>query len=91
MWVGPYHALKEAGYDVEKIFGADQEKTLARREGIAEFTQGLGFVVYFIFLSLFLYIVAGEKLLRYFLYIVLLGMVLLNTDKFSDLLRRVKP
>lgn len=91
MYAAMYKALQDAGYDTEAIFTGGSNTTTQRKGDFSEFTQGLGFIVYFILLSLVLYMVAGEKPLRYFLYIVLLGMVLLNTDRFSDLLRRVKP
>jgi len=55
-----------------------------------EFTASFGFIVYFLIVCLILSTLAGEKVTRYFLYLVLAGMLVTNTDKFTNLLGRYK-
>lgn len=55
---------------------------------VREFTESFGFIVYFLVACLILSTFVGEKITRYFLYIVLAGMLVSNTDKITSLLGR---
>lgn len=53
-----------------------------------EFTQSFGFVIVFLIGALAINMSVGSKALYYYLLLVLAGMVLANTDKIVNLLRR---
>ena len=57
---------------------------------LQEFTESFGFIVYFLVICLLLSIFAGEKVTRYFLYLILASMIITNTDKFTSFLGRFK-
>lgn len=63
-------------------------KSVTFRHRAEEFTGSLGFIVYFLIICLVLSSLAGEKVTRYFLYLVLAGMLVSNTDKIKNLLGR---
>lgn len=50
-----------------------------------DFTNSIGFIISFLVLTLFVTMIFGEKVATWFLTLVLLGMVLVNADKFSSL------
>ena len=52
-----------------------------------EFPQQLGFIVFFVFLALIISVFTNEKVLFYFLVLVLLGMVLKNADRLSRIIK----
>jgi hypothetical protein len=60
----------------------------ARPVFTADFSGEFRLIVFFVALALGIAMLAGAKPLYYFLLVVLLGMVLVNTDKFINLLRR---
>jgi len=53
---------------------------------VQKFTESLWFVVAFLFATALLRVFAGEKMTIAFLALVLVGMMLFNVSKFSDLL-----
>jgi biotin transporter BioY len=60
------------------------------KETAQEFTESFGFIVYFLIICFVLSLLAGEKVTRGFLYLVLIGMIFTNTDKLTSLLGRYK-
>lgn len=57
----------------------------------SDFTKNFGYVVFFIFIALLISLFFKEKVLFYFLFLILAGMVLVNADKISSLLYRYVP
>lgn len=55
-----------------------------------EFTQSLSFIIFFLILTLICQMVFGETVTTRFLWLVLASMVILNQQKFTRLLERVK-
>ena len=51
------------------------------------FSKDFGFVVFFVFMALMITVFTKEKVLFSFLVVVLLGMVLVNADKITSLLK----
>lgn len=51
-----------------------------------QFYKDFKFIIGFMVLTLVVQMVAGEKAQRYFLLITLLGMVLMNAEKFNEFL-----
>lgn len=56
--------------------------------GMKEFTESMGFIVFFLIGTLAFTMIFGEQITFYYLLLVLAGMVVLNADKFSQLVGR---
>jgi len=54
-----------------------------------EFTRQLPFIVAFLIAILFIQMMLGEKVTNYLLMLVLAGMIVKNSDKFTKLLNGV--
>lgn len=53
-----------------------------------ELTESMGFIVFFLVITLTLTMFAGEKVLYYYLLLILAGMVTANFPKFEKIARR---
>ena len=53
-----------------------------------QFTESLGFVIFFLVGTLLVQTIFGDEVTFWYLLLVLLGMVLTNADKFEDLVGR---
>lgn len=57
---------------------------------IRDFTESIGFIVFFLVLALTIGMFLGEKVQFWFLIILLLSMALLNADKVKELFSKIK-
>lgn len=55
-------------------------------EGIVDFTQNLPFIIFFLIVVLLLSMATNQKVTNGFLVLTLLSMVVLNADKFKNML-----
>lgn len=55
---------------------------------MTDFINSFGFIIFFLIMSLGLSMTAGEKVLRGFLVLVLLGMIFTNWKKIDTVIRR---
>lgn len=64
------------------------ETTSASMQGMADFVNSFGFIIFFLILVLGLSMTLGQKAVYAFLWLVLLGMVFTGWPKIEALIRR---
>lgn len=73
----------------------EQEKEKTDKEKLTlnykDFSQDFGYIVFFVLMALFITVFFKEKVLFYFLLLVLIGMMLVNANKITSLLYRYMP
>ena len=55
---------------------------------LQQFSESFGFIIFFLIGTLIFTMIFGDQVAFWFLLLVLLGMVLTNTDKFTALIGR---
>lgn len=73
----------------QPLGGTVTQKVQSTLSGMQQFTESIGFIVFFFVLVILSELFAGNKITYRFLLLVFASMVVLNAGKFKDLMKGV--